>query len=171
MIQDVFFQVSNPFVKLKNAYEIKQVFYKPMPINPVDDPTLPSGTTKGHLSFHSPGFRGELLGSGDDVANVFSPKNPYFSNLLNGFFATLVERYGNRSLGVRLNAETILFGIYKNEDPSFEHPECAKEARKFFDRVNQIIGIWTGISFEEMIEELHSEKKWAKLQEGYSQGD
>ena len=171
MIQDVFFQVSNPFVKLKSAYEIKQVFYKPMPINPVDDPTLPSGTTKGHLSFHSPGFRGELLGFGDDVANVFSPKNPYFSNLLNGFFATLVERYGNRSLGVRLNAETILFGIYKNEDPSFEHPECAKEARKFFNRVKATIPIWEDDTFEDKIETLHDIHESEKRNAEYSQGD
>ena len=148
-----------------------------MPIRPVQDPTLPLGTKPGQLRFAAPGFYGHIASpsSGDNVPNIFSPKHLNFQRGVDGHLKWLSKAYFNDDedgqAAMRITCGHYLFGIYKNEDPSFEHPECAKEARKFFDRVNQIIGIWTGISFEEMIEELHSEKKWAKLQEGYSQGD
>ena len=135
------------------------------------DPTLPAGTTQEHLSFSSPGFRCKLLGSGSKVADVFSPEHPRFRNLINGFFASLVESYREDQLGVTLDANSFIHSIYKQEDLDFNHLEKAVEARKFFDRVNQIIGIWTAISFEDKVNEFRWDEIHAEQARGYSEGD
>ena len=87
------------------------------------------------------------------------------------FFRDLAERDQKNPVGVGSNADFHLRNIYLHEDPSFEHPECSVEARKFFDRVKATIPIWEDDTFEEIINHLRWRKIRAEQASGYSQGD
>jgi len=148
-----------------------------MPIRPVQDPTLPLGTKPGQLRFAAPGFYGHIASpsSGDNVPNIFSPKHLNFQRGVDGHLKWLSKAYFNDDedgqAAMRITCGHYLFGIYKNEDPSFEHPECAKEARKFFNRVKATIPIWEDDTFEDKIETLHDIHESEKRNAEYSQGD
>ena len=147
-----------------------------MPIK-VQDPTLPLGTKPGHLQFAADGFYGHIASpsSGNNGPNIFSPRHPNFQRGVDGHLKWLSEAYFNDDedgqTAMRIMCADYLFGIYKNEDPSFNHPELAVEARKFFDRVKATIPIWEDDTFEEIINHLRWRKIRAEQASGYSQGD